>query len=197
MTQPSQEMSKRLFVGVDFPTDVVTELARIRPRPVSGIRPVNREQLHLTLHFVGDVNLQQISDSLELVAFPKFSLTISGVGEFRGRDGSLILWAGINSSPELMLLYTVIGEALKTVSFTPESRPYSPHITLARCKQLRQRAGDLMNDEAQRFLASNTSFLVPEIPIQEFTLYSSIAVPGGREYCRERSYGLTPTQGMD
>ena len=197
MSQPNQEASKRLFVAVDFPYDVVTELARIRPRPISGIRPVDREQLHLTLHFVGDADLRRITESLERVALPQFSLTMSGVGEFRGRDGNVILWAGILFSSELMLLHAAIGEALNTVGFTPESRPYSPHITLARCKQGRQRAGSLMNDEVQRFLSSNTSFLVPDIPIQEFKLYSSIAVPGGRQYRCERSYGLMQPQGLE
>lgn len=186
MSHVHQSETKRLFVAIDFPTTVIEELARIRPRAVAGVRPTGIEQLHLTLHFIGDADPQPVIEALRVVRALAFSLTISSVGQFRGRDNSVICWVGIKPSSELTLLHRDVGKALGQVGFIPEMRPYSPHITLARCRIGYKRTGDQTTAEVERFVTENVRLEIPNIPITEFRLYSSTAVESGRKYeCEE------------
>lgn len=182
MSHLHQPETKRLFLAIDFPANVTDALAKIRPRAISGVRPTGIEQLHLTLHFIGEGDPQQIIDALQAVRASEFTLTISGVGQFRGRDNSVICWAGVKPSIELTELHRDVGDALGQVGFTPETRPFSPHITLARYRAFYKRAGDQATIEVERFLTQNVEFEIPNIAITEFRLYSSTAVEAGRKY---------------
>lgn len=188
MSHVHQSETKRLFVAIDFPVTVTEELARIRPQSVVGIRPTGIEQLHLTLHFIGDADPQPVIEALHTVRALEFSLTISNVGQFRGRDNSVICWAGIKTSNALTALHCDLGKALGQVGFTPETRPYSPHITLARCRIGNKRAGDQTTAEIERFLTQRAEFEIPNIPVTEFRLYSSTAAEAGRKYGCEQVF---------
>jgi 2'-5' RNA ligase len=181
---------KRLFVAIDFPDAVVDQLCEFLPRSAQGIRAVDRSQMHLTLHFIGDANVGEIAEHLETVSARSFALTVRGTGEFRGRDNSSILWVGIEARPELIDLHKKIADALAETDFVAESRPYSPHITLARCKDWNRGKQSPVRIEIERFLAAGQPLQIPDIPVREFGLWSSIAVERGREYNCERSYTL-------
>lgn len=98
------------------------------------------EDWHITLHFIGDFpesKLSLVHDAL-LAASAKgpepFNLTISGMGTFGQAESPRILWLGLSSLPaELLKLHAAVGEALyDKINYTPEKRPYNPHVTLAR-----------------------------------------------------------------
>jgi 2'-5' RNA ligase len=60
----------------------------------------------------------------------RFTLTLDRTGCFPKAG---VGWAGCSRSPTgLLLLHTALQAALKAEGFEPESRPYSPHLTLAR-----------------------------------------------------------------
>src|SRR5690242_14294019 len=124
----------RLFVAVDLPDTVKHALVAIQPSVSPGVRPAKSEQMHVTLHFIGDAESDRIADALSAVAEPAFSLAMKGVGQFRSRDRALTLWAGIGECPGLQRLHVSVAAALATSGFRPETRPFSPHVTLARCK---------------------------------------------------------------
>lgn len=174
----------RLFVAIDLPDVVVSELARIQPPSTAGIRLLVPEQMHLTLHFLGKADLDPVAEALCTVVASEFSLSIEKVGRFASSRGEVILWAGVRMNSELLTLHNAIAEALAVVGFRPESRPFSPHITLARCKP---GAPARVVDE---FLARNEQWSVPSFPITEFALYSSKLTGDAPAYRRERTYPL-------
>ena len=49
-------MPHRLFIAVDLPEPVRRRLARLVADAPNGVRPVRPEQIHLTLHFIGDTD---------------------------------------------------------------------------------------------------------------------------------------------
>jgi 2'-5' RNA ligase len=176
----------RLFVAADLPSNSVAELLRIQPAPAQGVRPSQQSQMHLTLHFLGETDVDDAKTALNSVAIPAFSLTFEGVGQFTTVDGGLILWAGVRKSDELQRLHAVIGEALAVIGYHPEARPYSPHITLARCA--RRRANGIV----ENFMAQQRDFQLRDQPITTFGLYSSTVVGQVRTYRCEQSFPLIP-----
>lgn len=174
----------RLFVAIPLPDDVLAQLVRLRPRPVSGLRLVRSDQLHVTLHFIGDGDVAPTCDALQAVSATAFQMTLAGVGKFPPHGKPTVLWAGVQVSPELRQLHTAVGTALNAIGFTPESRPYAPHITLARCGH------KVPSDVVNEFLEEHHAFSHPPIAVSEFRLYSSTTTDEGPIYHCERAYQL-------
>ena len=90
------------------------------------------ENLHLTLHFLGEQPesaVDVLSDILERAPRDAFGLTLTALGSF-SRTG--ILWAGLTPSPALDALHRQLSAGLRRARFPVEQRRFSPHLTLVR-----------------------------------------------------------------
>ena len=166
----------RLFVAIDFPDKIKTALQQCQPQLQAGLRNTQRDQLHLTLHFLGESSVDAVVAALQSVPVDQFSLTIADVGRFETTDGGSILSAGLRPSVKLTQLHQTISAALLPTGFNPETRPYSPHITLSRC------APGVSVDIIQAFLKAHAKLLLPPINVDQLSLYSSVLTPSGPEY---------------
>ena len=166
----------RLFVAIDLPDKIKTALQQCQPQLQAGLRNTQRDQLHLTLHFLGESSVDAVVAALQSVPVDQFSLTIADVGRFETTDGGSILWAGLRPSVELTQLHQAISAALLPTGFNPETRPYSPHITLSRC------APGVSVDIIQTFLKAHAKLSQPPINVDQLSLYSSVLTPSGPEY---------------
>src|SRR5688572_9747027 len=127
----------RLFVAVDLPEEVRETLTTMQ-QGLAGARWVSRAQMHLTLHFLGEVSeetAERIHTALASVQADAFMMALRSTGTFPPKGAARVLWAGIEANPALTALHAAAGEALKQTGYQPEDRPYSPHITLARFKE--------------------------------------------------------------
>ncbi len=174
----------KLFLAVELPAAATAELVRIQPPPTSGVRLVEQGQMHLTLHYIGEADVERLAAALSAVAAPPFSVAFEGVGQFPSADGAVTLWAGVRATPKLLDLHAHCAAALAGAGFMPEGRRYTPHVTLARC-EAQVRAGYV--DE---FLNPHGAFSLPDVPIAGFGLYSSRFVGDTPAYQRERSFVL-------
>ncbi len=128
----------RLFVGLQLPEAVRERLAGLA-HPLPRARWVARDNLHLTLRFIGAVDgaaAADIDDALARIAVPSFEITIAGDGQFDSRGRARALWAGVERSETLRALYGKIEQALKRAGQPPEGRRFSPHVTLARLRDV-------------------------------------------------------------
>lgn len=178
----------RLFVAVPLPATVVAELASIQPPPTPGLRWVQPDQMHLTLHYIGEVDedrAARMSDALRSVPLSEVSLTIAGVGQFPSAGGDTTLWAGVRESSELRQLHAAVAAALAGEGFKPKARGYTPHITLARCRP------EVPASLVTAFLSRHQDFTLAAVPITGFALYSSSRQGDLPVYQRERLYPLT------
>lgn len=173
----------RLFIALDLPRVVTKRLARSQPLPLPGIRLVPPDQMHVTLHFIGEADLSRVTSALRVIDHPAFTITIANIGQFKVAGGGAVLWAGVNSNPELASLHAMTGRALASTGFKPEARTYKPHITLARCNAVGR---SVLPD----FIATHDSLLIPTIPVIAFTLYSSDLSQGAPVYRKEGRYLL-------
>lgn len=139
----------RLFVAVDLDErarDEVGSLIRhlrseARDEPSLRVSWVPPEQLHLTLHFLGNVDDAAVAGLADRIAqpieLPAFTLRLGNGGNFATRGRPHVIWLGVSEgSPPLIELHRVIGRRLRAVGCELAKQPYSPHLTLARIRQL-------------------------------------------------------------
>jgi 2'-5' RNA ligase len=96
-------------------------------------RRVPATNLHLTLHFIGNVYFDDMAcmrSQARLVDAAAFELDIDRQGSFRKPR---VAWLGCSEIPDALLaLHRQLGSCLQTCGYQPEARPYHPHVTVAR-----------------------------------------------------------------
>lgn len=175
----------RLFIALDLPSAFQTGLHDMACE-IKGARPVPREQMHLTLKFIGDVEKQAIislKEALTTIRIPEFHLKLLGVGYFPLRGTPRIVWAGISPRRDLIMLQSGIEQTLGNLGYTKEERPFSPHITIARLKTFQ-------NDSLKSFLARHKDFQTEPCQIVSFKLYSSRLTESGAIHSLEAAFPL-------
>ena len=181
----------RFFVAISLPDDAKDRLVALKLPDLHGIRPLGRQELHLTLHFLGEVgpHVEAIQKALATVTPSGFAITIQDVGKFPPQGEPTVLWAGVLNSPALVALHHSIAVALTVAfGFQPEVRPYSPHITLARLKT------PVPPGVVERFLDDNKGFVVSPVILDRFALYSSVSVNDVPQYRAEAEFRLSEPQ---
>ena len=172
---------KRLFVAIDFPQSVRKFLVDLDPQ-IRGIRWTAAEQMHLTLGFFGDVPADvdaKFRERLGAIHFGAFFLPIAGVGTFPPKGPPKIVWIGIGRGhPHLFQLHKRVTEAALAVGLEPDLRPFHPHITLARCR-------DVSQQSMRKFLQTNVDLDAGMVHVESFYLYSSQLTPAGPIHTRE------------
>ena len=165
----------RLFVSIDPPKSVRDILVALDPH-IRGVRWTNGDQLHLTLGFFPDVpenSEAALREKLDLIEFRAFFLPVQGIGTFPPKGMAKIIWIGIGGGhPHLFQLHKRVQEAALAARIEPELRPWHPHITLARCR-------DVPAGELRKFLKSNVDFDAGMFRVDAFHLYCSQLTPAG------------------
>jgi len=173
----------RLFVAIDPPQAVRRQLQAIQ-HGLPGARWTSPQQLHLTLHCLGEQPLQPTQAALADVHAERFSLGITGVGVFPPRGSARVLWAGMPPEPPLRSLHSKLAEALKTVGYVPEQRPFHPHVTLARFKSPPDQ------EHLRAYRQRHAALKIPSFPVESFILYRSVLGTSGPVYMIEGNYPL-------
>jgi 2'-5' RNA ligase len=183
----------RLFVALDIPEHVraavrafVAPLRQVSP----GARWTRTEGQHVTLKFLGNVGeekLEAIHSVLAPVRLPQpVTMNFHGADFFPNGRRPRVFWAGVDASENLAPLAADIEGALVAVGFTPEQRPFHPHLTLARFPEAKSSAPLLQK------LADRKSHQ-PEFgdaTVSEFFLYQSHLKPTGAEYTRLEAFSF-------
>jgi RNA 2',3'-cyclic 3'-phosphodiesterase len=176
----------RLFTALALPDAVVEKLPAMQGG-VPGARWQKREQMHLTLRFIGEADgamTAAIDDALATVTAPAFTLRLKGTGSFGGRLPR-DLWAGVEPSAPLEHLNRKIESALQRLGLEAERRKFTPHVTLARLKGTPKGA-------VVDFLTDHALYTSDPFPVAGFVLYSSKLTSDGSIYRAERAYRLAP-----
>ena len=174
----------RLFVGLPIPDDVAQSLMLLQGG-VPGARWMTRDQLHLTLRFISEVDGRQqtdIDDALSAISAPGFTLELHSTGTFGNRDPKQ-LWAGVRANDALMHLQRKIETALQRIGLPADPRKFTPHVTLARLKSPRR-------DKLMEYLSAHALYASAPFAVNAFRLYRSTLTPNGSLYTAERDYPL-------
>ena len=140
---------KRLFVGVRVSTAAANALAKAAELMARRARDAGVEMkwvppvsYHLTLKFLGWTRLETIhaiEDALRAAAHgtPRITFRTTRIGGFPSIDKANVLWAGVEDTGPLGELAKRIEAAMTGIGYAAETRPYHPHVTLARLRETR------------------------------------------------------------
>jgi len=172
----------RSFVAVDLPKEMKAKLAELSAKlPEERIKQVDAQNLHITLMFLDELDEKKawkVGKCLERISFPKFSITLKGIGAFPNERYPKIVWAGCESA-ELNELAKKVREALAEFEF--EDERFSPHVSIARVK------GDV---ELADFFEANKNFEGGTVVVRDFSLKKSILKPNGPAYGNIQKFEL-------
>ena len=191
----------RSFIAIELPDELKTELSQLQAKLKLGrqswVKWVDPYGVHLTLKFLGNIAIDrtgEITKAIEAAAqgMSPFRLEIKGIGVFPNLRRVQVAWVGISGEVDkLGQLQQRIESNLAHLGFTPESRPFTPHLTLAR---LRDQAS---SDERQRFgqLIADTRFeAVHPIEVDAINLMRSQLAREGAIYNQISSTELRRSQ---
>lgn len=174
----------RLFTGIEIPTEISHALARLTA-PLPGAKWLDKANYHITLKFAGDIDnptAREFADQLARIDVPCFSVRLKGLGVFGASDPHS-LWAGVEGGDALDALARASERAGRLAGLKPETRAFTPHVTLARFKGTRVEA-------VARYLERNARFATEEFTVERFVLYSSRPSVGGGPYVAEDIFPL-------
>ena len=177
----------RLFVALSVPNDVAQSLMPMQAG-VPCAHWQERDKLHITLSFIGEVDGQvakMIDDALAGISAPAFSLQLHGVGQFGEgkRARAHALWAGVRREPALEHLHRKVDTAIRRIGAPMEGHKYMPHVTVARMRHPEPA-------KLVEWLTQHALYTSPEFDAGAFHLYSSRLTSEGSIYRLEQSYPL-------
>jgi 2'-5' RNA ligase len=145
------------------------------------VKWVDENNLHLTLKFLGDTTLHQVDDLKAILKKISarsnvFSFRLKGLAFFKNKGIPRVLFIGIEEGEALQQLAAEINLQLFALGFEKENRPFSPHLTLARLKFLKDKRNFYNAIDKYR----DTD--IQSIVIHEIILYQSILKPAGPIY---------------
>lgn len=130
-------MQKRLFLAISLPEDVKKRLFRFVEKEYRNlpVKWVQRENLHITLIFLGYTPEEKIPEICEaigekLAGVSSFELEFQNFQVGPNKEAKKMIWAAGEKSGELAELKYRLDKALG--AYIPEKKEFRPHITLGR-----------------------------------------------------------------
>jgi len=140
----------RSFLALELSAEVRAKIAEVLERLRKGIEftgahPawVRAENIHLTLHFLGNVtpqNLDALKPRIDSLArrFAAPRIEVRGRGVFPNERAPRILWIGIpKADASLAEFREALAPLIQRIGVRPDAKPFHPHLTLARIKSMR------------------------------------------------------------
>lgn len=172
----------RLFVAVEIGDDARRELSRL-PRSLPDAKFVRADQLHVTLRFLGETDRTRIEPLRKSLAgaaaqSTRFSIAIRGIGTFPPRRPPRVLRAELEHAEPLVQLAASVESACIEAGFPSESRPFSPHVTLARFRT------PPPAEQISSYIEAYGRFRTEPFEVGEVILFESVLSSSGPTYTR-------------
>jgi len=172
--------TKRVFIALNLPSDIKTRIIGLLNKlsqKCKGVKWVKSDGLHLTLHFLGDLNEEQI-EQVKLTMqsmggkFKQLQFKTTKINAFPNLTIPRVIFLDCQQTNgnSVLKLQKLLGEKLTRLGFTIDQRPWRPHITLGRVKGKPSLNFTLIS-------LPQTSFA-----LATFELMESILKPTGAEY---------------
>lgn len=153
------EKRLRCFIAIPLPKKLQQQICRLQQdirQAVPQLKPVPANNLHLTLHFLGEQTqdqLAKITSAMLSIAQNKniFNVTVAGPDCFPDQQQAKILYLGFAPSTELAEIHQLLATALTALNMAPDPRPWRPHITIGRFNRARRLPGGLCPFMSQQY----------------------------------------------
>jgi len=134
----------RLFIAVEISDKIkkkIVELINELETVDGSVKWVARENLHITLKFLGWVEEKDLDKLIEMTSkavenFHPFNVNYAGLGTFPEGKAPRVVWVGMGEGAEEMgKLAEALEDKLSRAGFRSEPRGFKPHLTVGRIKE--------------------------------------------------------------
>ncbi|MFC1645729.1 RNA 2',3'-cyclic phosphodiesterase [Candidatus Omnitrophota bacterium] len=187
--------SIRTFIALEINEEIKEKIAQIQEKikQTNSLKGkwVPKNNMHLTLKFLGDTQLEyieSIKDAIKecLVGEKPINCNLVNVGTFPNERFPRVVWAGIKGGDiEIINLAERLEKSLRKLGFKKEKRGFKAHLTICRAKQV------LNHSQLKLALEEiNNSFKPQEFTINKIAFFQSKLTPQGPIYTSLSDYLL-------
>lgn len=177
----------RLFVAIELDDSIHSTAVRLieelRPH-APGLKWLRPESLHLTLKFIGHVEEQQLEPLKKALSLVRASsaaeLVFTRLWWMPNPRRPTVFWTGVKEDDVLADVAKQIDRSLEPLGIAPESRPFRPHLTLARYPRKRLPDAQRLQEAVANLNTANFG----RMETREFILFESQLSPGGAKYTK-------------
>ena len=174
----------RSFLSFDIEDEVVRKkLSTVQDSLVqtgADLKIVEPRNIHITIRFLGDITsnmVEKVFGEMQKVQFIPFTVRIAGLGAFPDLRYPRVVWARITEGAEqLRTIFNQLEPRLQGLGFTPNSKGFSPHLTIARVRSGGSKA------QLAEFITKNASYNFGVINAECLRLKKSDLTPRGPIY---------------
>jgi 2'-5' RNA ligase len=188
----------RLFIAVTIPEEVKTKIEEAqgklrRALPERAVHWTRREQFHLTLMFLGDVDVARVQPLEEAIraacrGFSALPLRAERVGFFPDLRYPRVVWAGVqDQAGQLLRLQQAVDAVTRDFTTEQKEERFSGHITLARIKAIKRPEAEALRQAA----AGMAERLFGQWTAGEVELMRSVLSPQGARHTSLAATALT------
>lgn len=171
----------RLFIAIQLEEQILDELVTAQNVLKKCGRCTPKENLHLTLKFLGEVNdPERIISALKEVNTCSFDLSILHLGSFETGYRGTIVWAAFAESKELLLLKNRIDAAIPSFK---DDHPFKEHITIVRASAVNKQ--ELQQD------IKRVNIVPAKMKVTSFSLVKSELLSGGSKHTTLAHFALS------
>jgi 2'-5' RNA ligase len=176
--------SIRSFVAFDIDNETVlrnlTDVQGLLMKTGADLKVVEPKNIHITVRFLGNVTLSMVENVFEAmgkVQFVPFDAEIRGLGAFPDVRYPRVVWAGMAKGTDVLRgIFSQLEPHLRSLGFAPDSKGFSPHLTIARVKSGRNKA------ELARLISENVNYEFGNVRAACLRLKRSELTPKGPIY---------------
>ncbi len=179
----------RAFISIELPEwvkkDIFKECEKIKNSGFIAGNFVNKNNLHLTLKFLGNISeelAEKIKTKLNEIDFKKFDTQTGDIGFFPSEKYVRVIWVQLIAD-ELKKLKDMIDKNLLEIGINSDDKDFSSHITVARVKKLKDKDSFLRKIKELHIKKMN-------FPIEKITFMKSELTRDGPVYKIIKEFNL-------
>ena len=172
----------RCFIAIDIPFEKEFKEYQEEIKELGGFS-FPKDQLHLTLKFLGEVNedkIEKIKEQLNKINFKPFKARLGDLGVFPDKKHINVIWISLIPEEKIKDLQENVEDVLEQF-FEREKKEFKAHITLARVKFVKDK---------EKLLESLKKKIEGEFVIDKFKLIKSELTPKGAIYTLLGEYNV-------
>ena len=173
----------RAFLAIDIDDDLKPKINKIIKefkQIDANIRYVDLANLHLTLKFFGDIDVEGIdllSQKISEVVsqFDSFKVNIKGCGAFPNNNRIRVIWVGLEEDEILKDLHDKLDVEFKKLGFEADKK-FSSHLTIGRMKSAKNK------NKVKAKIEEFSDVEIGEMEVDKIVLKKSTLKPSGPIY---------------
>jgi 2'-5' RNA ligase len=186
--------SIRSFLAFDIESDTVLNklvtMQNLIVQKGADVKLVKPQNIHITIRFLGNITpamAEKIFDEMKKLQFTPFTVQIKGLGAFPNPNYSRVIWAGITAgADQLKSVFSQLEPRLRGLGFTPDSKGFSPHLTIARVRSGRNK------QQLAKFITENANYEFGTVNARCIRLKKSDLTPRGPVYSTLKEFCPQP-----